>query len=37
MVIPRYFIYLALAGWIAVSVGLIAKLTFKDKLERNPM
>jgi len=36
MVIPRYFIYLALAGWIAVSVGLIAKLTFKDKLERSP-
>jgi len=36
LVIPRYFIYLALAGWIAVSVGLIAKLTFKDSLERNP-
>jgi tellurite resistance protein TehA-like permease len=25
-VIPRYFIYLALAGWIATSVGLIATL-----------
>ena len=36
LVIPRYFIYLALAGWIAVSVGLIAKLTFKDSLERGP-
>lgn len=29
MVIPRYFIYLALAGWIAASVGLISKLTFR--------
>jgi hypothetical protein len=28
LVIPRYFIYLALAGWIAVSLGLIWKLTF---------
>jgi tellurite resistance protein TehA-like permease len=36
LVIPRYFIYLALAGWIAVSVGLIAKLTFKDSLEHSP-
>jgi len=26
MVIPRYFVYLALAGWIAASVGLIASL-----------
>ena len=26
LVIPRYFIYLALAGWIAVSVGLIGTL-----------
>jgi hypothetical protein len=26
LVIPRYFIYLALAGWIAVSLGLIGKL-----------
>jgi len=26
LVIPRYFIYLALAGWLAVSVGLIFKL-----------
>ena len=29
MVIPRYFIYLALAGWIAASIGLISKLTFR--------
>jgi tellurite resistance protein TehA-like permease len=28
LVIPRYFIYIALAGWIAVSLGLIWKLTF---------
>jgi len=26
LVIPRYFIYLALAGWIAVSLGFIGKL-----------
>jgi tellurite resistance protein TehA-like permease len=26
LVIPRYFIYLALAGWIATSVGLVATL-----------
>jgi hypothetical protein len=29
MVIPRYFIYLALAGWLVASVGLISKLTFR--------
>jgi tellurite resistance protein TehA-like permease len=23
LVIPRYFVYLALAGWLAVSLGLI--------------
>lgn len=28
LVIPRYFIYLALAGWLATSVGLVAKWTF---------
>ena len=28
LVIPRYFIYLALAGWVAVSVGLISNLLF---------
>jgi tellurite resistance protein TehA-like permease len=27
LLIPRFFIYLALAGWIAVSVGLLATLT----------
>jgi len=26
LVIPRYFVYLALAGWIATSIGLIGKL-----------
>jgi tellurite resistance protein TehA-like permease len=26
LVIPRYFVYLALAGWIAVSVGLVGTL-----------
>jgi tellurite resistance protein TehA-like permease len=29
MVIPRYFIYLALASWLAASVGLISKLAFR--------
>lgn len=29
LVIPRYFIYLALVGWLAVSVGLIHTLLFK--------
>lgn len=29
MVVPRYFIYLALAGWLAALVGLISKLNFK--------
>ena len=29
LVVPRYFIYLALAGWIAASVGLIGTLAFK--------
>ncbi|PYS72146.1 MAG: C4-dicarboxylate ABC transporter [Acidobacteria bacterium] len=32
LVIPRYFIYLALAGWVAASVGLIAKFSFKRSL-----
>ena len=35
MIIPRYFIYLALAGWIAVSVGLISKLTFNRQAVTN--
>lgn len=29
LVIPRYFIYLALAGWLAASVGLVHTLLFK--------
>ena len=29
LVIPRYFIYLALAGWLAASLGLIHTLLFK--------
>jgi len=29
LVIPRYFIYLALAGWIATSLGLIGSFAFK--------
>lgn len=31
MIIPRYFIYLALAGWISASVALISKLTFRKQ------
>ena len=31
MVIPRYFIYLALAGWLVASVGLISKLAFREQ------
>lgn len=30
LVIPRYFIYLALAGWLLVSAGLFYSLTFKS-------
>jgi len=29
LIIPRYFIYLALAGWLAASIGLIHTLLFK--------
>jgi tellurite resistance protein TehA-like permease len=29
LVIPRYFIYLALAGWLVVSLGLVYSLVFK--------
>lgn len=29
LIIPRYFIYLALAGWMAASVGLITRFTFR--------
>ena len=29
LVIPRYFIYLALAGWIAASLGLVNTLAFR--------
>jgi tellurite resistance protein TehA-like permease len=31
LVIPRYFIYLALAGWLVVSVGLIYSLLFRKR------
>ena len=31
LVIPRYFIYLALAGWLVVSAGLIYSLLFKSR------
>jgi tellurite resistance protein TehA-like permease len=29
LLIPRFFIYVALAGWVAVSLGLISKLTLR--------
>jgi tellurite resistance protein TehA-like permease len=32
LLIPRYFIYLALVGWIAVSLGLIAMLISKGRV-----
>ena len=31
LIIPRYFIYLALAGWLAASVGLLHTLLFTPK------
>lgn len=31
LVIPRFFVYLALAGWLAVSIGLVGKLTRQAK------
>jgi len=31
LIIPRYFIYLALAGWIAVSAGLVYSLFFRKR------
>lgn len=31
LVIPRYFIYLALAGWLAVAAGLLHSLLFRAK------
>ena len=31
LVIPRYFIYLALTGWLAVSVGLVYSLLFTKR------
>jgi hypothetical protein len=35
LVIPRYFIYLALAGWIAASVGLVGTLVLrKSRMEQ---
>jgi tellurite resistance protein TehA-like permease len=33
LVIPRYFIYLALAGWIAALVGLIFSLVESRSVE----
>ena len=35
LVIPRYFIYLALAGWLAVSIGLVNAL-MRNMLRVNP-
>ena len=35
LVIPRYFIYLALAGWVAVSLGLIYTLVFRKTVANN--
>ncbi len=32
VIIPRYFIYLALAGWLATAAGLIQTLLFKSRL-----
>ncbi len=31
LVIPRYFIYLAFAGWLAAFVGLLYSLLFKAR------
>ena len=31
LVVPRYFIYLALTGWIVVSIGLIYSIVFSHK------
>ena len=31
LVIPRYFIYLALLGWVVVSVGLLHSLLFRNR------
>lgn len=31
LVIPRYFIYLALAGWLAAAAGLIHSLVFRNR------
>lgn len=31
LIIPSYFIYLALAGWIAVSIGLVYSLFFRKR------
>ena len=32
LIIPRYFIYLALAGWLAAAVGLLHSLLFKSRV-----
>lgn len=34
LVIPRYFIYLAIAGWMLASVGLITSLAFRRSEDR---
>lgn len=31
LVIPRYFIYLALAGWVVVSLGLVFSLLVRNR------
>ena len=31
LIIPRYFIYFALAGWLAVTAGLIHSLLIKSR------
>ncbi|MGI9067811.1 MAG: tellurite resistance/C4-dicarboxylate transporter family protein [Pyrinomonadaceae bacterium] len=34
LIIPRYFIYLALAGWLAASVGMIHSFLFQGQLRQ---
>ena len=37
LVIPRVFIYIALAGWLVVSFGLIKALLFKSRSSATPV